>query len=300
MEKEVIRTKNGITTVDLKECHPRQLALTSKYIAPYWFEAFHTVFKYEKERGLQEVHKLTDDRRVEAGMNLYKNGHIKETVVTKHIGGDVRAVVLSENKTAEYTVIIKDYIPDKLPQTNPQRERFIANLFVDCDCSDHHLSHYKDNSSMLCKHINCILWFLMNDTRFNMPRIFISPELKMVGYQKSETEELETEIKALPLIHFSQYINILLLKKYRGLYPALGISVHKVNNKNNLEMEKPQWLTFVEITDVTKLIRGITKAYKEMARVQGKTEEQINDELDEMLLSVHPEMPKRKKWWKFW
>jgi hypothetical protein len=295
MIKDVYKSQNGKEWVEQKICHhPRQLALTSRYIAPYWFQALHNVFKYEKQRGLQEIHKLADDSRIKRGFELYKNGHITHWVVTKHRGGDVHANVLSENKKDSYTVIIKDYLPEKLPQYNYQREDFIASLFCDCGCNDHIISHYKDNSSMLCKHVCAVLWFLMNDSRFNMPRIFITPEVKMVGYQKSETDELETEIQSLPLINFSQYINILLLKKFRDMKPALGISIHKVDNKTHLEETKPIWLTYTELKEVANLIKGITKAYREMAKAEGQSDEQIIKDIDTIV-----DRPVVKKRW-FW
>ncbi len=72
MLKKVYKSKNGVEHIEEKECHPRKLSLTSKYIAPYWFQALQNVFRYEKMRGLQEIHKLVDDRRVERGFELYK------------------------------------------------------------------------------------------------------------------------------------------------------------------------------------------------------------------------------------
>jgi len=299
--KEVYKSVNGKEFVEQKECHPQQLSLTSRYIAPYWFQAFHNVFKYDKERGLQETHKLCDDSRILRGNRLYKEGHIASWVVTKHRGGDVRAIVTSEDKKTEYTVIVKDYLPPKLPQFNHEREQFIANLFVDCTCSDHQTTHYRSNSSMLCKHICAILFFLMNDKRFFMPKIFITPEEKMVGLAKSETEELETEIRAMPLVKFSQFINILLLKKFRGMEPALGFSVHRISNEDHQELTK-QWLTYTseELPDVERLIRGITKGYKAMMTSKGISDDEITGRLDK--LTERPQKTGKQKypWWHFW
>lgn len=301
MEKEIFRYKNGKMTTEYKECHPRELALTSKYIAPYWFQAIHNVFKYEKMRGLQEIHKLVDDTRIRKGLELYRKGHITTWVVTKHRGGDVHAVVLSEDKTKTYTVVVKDYLPERLPQYNYEREDFISKLFCDCTCQDHVISHYRDNSSMLCKHINAILWFLMEDKRFYMPRIFISPETKIVGYEKSDTEEIEIEIKALPLIKFTQFINVLLLKNFRGMHPALGISIHKISNETFTELGRPQWLTYTELKDVERLIRGITKGYKAMAKSHDISEAEIQKNLDRLTeRKIEPSKLEKKKWWKFW
>ena len=306
MLKDVYKSKNGEEWIERKECHPRKLALTSKYIAPYWFQALHNVFKYDKMRGLQEIHKLVDDSRIQKGLRLYREKHIATWVVTKHHGGDVHAVVTSENGEKSYTVVIKDYLPEKLPQFNYEREDFISKLFCDCTCQDHVMSHYRDNSAMLCKHVCCVLWFLMDDKRFNMPRIFITPEVKMVGYQKSETDELETNIQAMPLIKFTQFINILLLKKYRGMKPALGISIHKVSNETHQELGRAQWLTYCELKDVEKLIKGITKGYKAMAKSQEVPEQETEATLDKLIGKKPKPKPeikveqKKKPWWKFW
>ena len=277
--KDVYKIKDGVERIERKPCHPRKLALTSKYIAPYWFEAFHNVFNYDKLRGLQSIHKLTDDRRIKAGYELYRNGHIKEIVVTKHNGGDVRATVLSENNKDEYTVLIKDFLPDKLPQYTYQREEFIAKLFVGCSCNDHHMCHYKDNSSMLCKHICAVIWFLM--ARFDMPKIFYSIEDKMLGVKKSNTEEIETNIMALPLVRFTQYINILQLNNFRGMTPALGVSIHRISNEDNTEIGKAQWLTFTDNTDVLKLSNAMVKVYNSMTPQTPKIIEEKIDTIPE-------------------
>jgi hypothetical protein len=289
-EKDVFKSRDGKNWVESKECHPRQLALTSRYIAPYWYDAIKSVSKYEKERGLQEVHKLIDDRRIQNGINLHRNGHIKESVVTKHGGGDVRAIVLSEDKKTEYTVLVKNYLPETLPQYNYEREKYIANLFVDCQCSDHHLSHYRDNSSMMCKHIIAILFLLID--KFDMPKIFVLPEERITGYQKSDTEELEVNINALPLVNFRQYINILLLKKFRGVSSALGVSVHRISNDDNQEIGKPQWLTYTETEEVERLIKGISKGYREMLKSKGMSDEGI----DERLRVLTMRKPRKKRW----
>ncbi len=295
--KDVYKSENGKEWIEKKECHPQQLALTSKYIAPYWFQAIHNVFKYDKERGLQETHKLVDDGRISRGFRLYKEGHIASWVVTKHRGGDVRAIVTSEDKKEEYTVIIKDYLPPKLPQYNHEREQFIANLFVDCTCSDHQTTHYRSNSSMLCKHICSVLFFLINDKRFYMPRIFLTPEEKMMGLAKSETEELETEIRAMPLVKFSQFINVLLLKKFRGMEPALGLSIHRISNEDHQELTRPQWLTYTsqELPDVERLIKGIVKSYRTILQSQSIPEEQITERLDRLV--ERPQTQNKKRHW---
>jgi len=261
-KKEVSYFDGKNIKTKMKTCHPRRLGASSKYIAPYWFQALHNVNNYSKSRQLQEVHKLVDDRRIKAGFDLYHNGHITEAVVTKQRGGDVRAVVLSEDKKKEYTVIIKDYLAEKLPQYTHEREEYIANLYVDCTCTDHVLSHYKDNTSMLCKHIIAVLFFLIY--KFDMPRILILPEEKMMGYAKSNVEEIETDIRVLPLVKFRRFINILLLKNFRGMSDALGISIHTVNNETDKEDHKPMWLTITGKKEVTQLVHGLVVVLNRM------------------------------------
>jgi len=297
--KDVFKSEDGREWVEQKECHPRSLSLTSKYIAPYWFQAIHNVFKYDKERGLQETHKLVDDSRLIRGYKLYQEGHIASSVVTKHRGGDVRAIVLSEDKKNEYTVIVKDYLPPKLPQYNHEREQFIANLFVDCTCSDHQMAHYKDNSSMLCKHICCVLFFLINDKRFYMPRIFLTPLEKMVGLTKSDTTEIETEIRAMPLVKFTQFINVLQLNKFRGMEPALGLSVHRISNEDHSELGKPQWLTYTseELSEIERLLRGCVKVYKEILLSQQVEDSVITEKIDKLI--ERPPIKKKKFSWFF-
>ncbi len=257
----------------------------------YWYKAILNVAHYQKRRDLQEVHKLIDDRRVTKGLELYRNKAIIKNTVTTHRGGDVHAVVQSEKNN--YTIIIKNYLPETLPQRLYEREEYIADLYVDCTCQDHIMSHYRDNSAMLCKHICAVLYFLIH--QFNMPKIFLTPEEKMLGYKKSNTIELETDIKALPLIKFTQHINILLLKEHRGMESALALSIHRVNNETHVEDYKPQWLTYCELPDVMKLIKGITTAYKEMASSKGVSEEEIQ-------VTLHKLFPiqKKKWWWNLW
>jgi hypothetical protein len=297
--KEVYKIdKDGNKTMEMKECHPRQLPLTSKYIAPYWFEAFQNVFRYQKRRDLVEVHKLVSDDRIKRGLDLYREKKIQHNVVTTVNGGDVHASV------GEYTVIMKNFLPPKLPQYNYEREEYIANLFVSCNCKDSQMGRYRDNASLICKHVAATIWYLQAE--FNMPVIFVSPEAKALGYTKSDTVELATDIKALPLVKFTQYINILLLKKYRGISPALGISIHRINNETNKEESRPQWLTYTQLKEVESILRGISKAYRAMAKNGGIDDESMDITLA-MLTGINPESikslmkkPEKKPWYQFW
>ena len=261
-KKEVSYFDGKDIKTEMKTCHPRKLNASNKYIAPYWFQALHNVNNYSKSRQLQEVHKLVDDRRIKAGFDLYHHGHIAEAVVTKERGGDVRAIVKSEDGKHDYTVIIKDYLTEKLPQYTHEREEYIANLYIDCTCTDHVLSHYKDNTSMLCKHIIAVLFFLIN--KFDMPKILIIPEEKLVGYAKSDIEEIVTDIRVLPLVKFRRFINILWMRNFHGMKNALGISIHTVNNETDKEDHKPMWLTITEKKESIQLIHGLVTVLNRM------------------------------------
>jgi len=299
MKKEVYTIRGKDVKVEMKECIPRALPFSSRYIAPYWYAAIRNVFEYDKIRGLQTIHKLTSDDRIWAGYQLYKNGHIKEAVVTKYAGGDVRAIVLSEDGKNEYTVIIKNYLPDKPPQYNFEREEFIANLLVSCTCPDATISKYKDNSSMIDKHVAAILWFLID--KFDMPRIFILPEEKMIGYQKSKPEELEVNINVMPLIKFRQFINILLLKEFKNIKTSMSLSVHRISNETDTEMSRPIWLTLSELDEAKKLLRGIYKGYVGMAKSRGQSDEEIYKTISEFIdILPREQIIQKKHWWKTW
>jgi len=298
VEKEVFKFKGDECKIEIKPCHPRKLGLTANWVAPYWWEAFRNVFMYEKRRDLQDVHKLVDDRRIRKGLELYRNKHILENVVTKHNEGDVHAQVKSQKGDKMYRVMIKNYLPYRLPQYTFEREEYLANLVVTCQCDDHAIGRYRDNSSILCVHSCAVIWFLIE--KFNMPKIFIMPEERVCGWQKSEPEDLEVEIRALPLVKFTQHLNILLLKKYRGMKAALGMSLHKVDNTTHKEESKPQWLTFTEPNDVERIIRGTVKAYRGMMKDRNAEQDEIEHRIRELCEIKIPEQkpPEKKPLWR--
>lgn len=305
-KKKVYKYKNGVLKVEEKVCHPKALPSQIRYLAPYWHQAFENVLRYQKQRNLQEVHKLVDNSRIEKGLELYRNGHISEIVVTTENQGDVNAIVLSEDKKIRHRVVMKNFLPEKekFPQYNHEREQYITDLLVTCSCDDHMINRYSSNVSTLCKHCCAIIWFLI--FKHDMIKIFITPEERAVGYQKSDVEELDIEIRALPLVKFSQHLNILLLKKYQGMYPALSLSLHRVNNITHCEESKPNWLTYTELKDVERIIAGVSMAYRHMLESRNVPGNEINKKFCS-LLKVKPEfveksaevLPK-KKWWMFW
>jgi len=97
-----------------------------------------------------------------------------------------------------------------------------------------------------------------------MPKIFIKPEELICGYIKSDIEEIETDIRVLPLVKFRRFINILLLKNFRGMNNALGISIHTVNNETDKEDHKPMWLTITEKKESIQLIHGLVTVLNRM------------------------------------
>lgn len=298
-QKEVIKIKNGEMKVELKECHPRQLPLSSQYIAPYWFKALQNVNKYSKKRELREVHKLTSDDRIAGGLKIYREKKILENTITRVRGGDVHAVVQASNGKDKYTVIVKNYLPEQLPQYVHEREEYLANLYVDCSCKDFSMGKYKDNASMLCRHVCAVLWQLIFE--FDMPRIFLTPEQKMLGVQKSDVVEIATRINALPLVKFRQYLNILLLKKYRGMDTAFSLSIHKIDNETNKEPYKPNYLTFTELDDVERICKGVFDAYYLMLRDHFIPEAEIQQKIKTVIGEwIVQEEKQPSKWWQFW
>jgi len=273
--KTIYRFSKNKSWIEHKDCVPRKLPLSSRYIYRYWWDAIRNVYNYEKQRGLNEIHKLISDDRIKTGLKLYRENHIIDYTVTKEAGGDARATVLSEDKKKQYTVVIKNYLPEKLPQYVYERENFIANMHTDCTCQDHIIGHYKDNSSLWCKHITAVLWLLQD--KFDMPKIFVMPEERVTGYKKSDVEELAVNIKAMPLLKYSYYVNILLLKKFRAMKPAVGFSIHKEYNPpyGKGEVGKPLWLTFTEPKEIERMIEALRKAHERM-------------------------IGKPKRWWQIW
>lgn len=311
-KKTVYYLKDGKIESHEKECRPRTLQLTSRYIMPYWFDALRNVFEYEKKREFTEAHHLIDDSRIAKGLELYRNNAVIDATITTVNGGDVRASVKGDKGI--YTVVIKNFLPidGKPPQYNYQREQFWTNLYVDCNCPDHQIGgHYKDNASLICGHATCVLWYLID--KWNMPKVFISAEERFLGFKRSDAEEIETNIPSMPLIKFRFYINILLLKQFRNMLPGLGISVHRISNDDDSEFGKPIWLTLIESKDVERLIKGISKVYMAMEKSHDKAPEEINErfytilgikpkiieKIVEKVITKEVERP-RRKWWRFW
>ena len=264
-KKKIFYHKNGNLTVKEKTCHPKGLPSKIRYIAPYWHLAFESVLHYQKERGLQEIHKIVDTSRIEKGLELYRKGKIKEITVTTAFQGDVNALVESEDGKKQYRIVMKNFLPEKgkLPQYNFERERFISEFLVTCSCDDHILGRYSSNVSILCKHCMAIIWFLIDN--YDMPKIFIRPVEMICGYKKSDIEEIEVEIATLPLVKFRRFINVLLMKNFRGMKAALGISIHTVNNETDREDNKPMWITFCNKKDVVRLVQGLTSVLNKMS-----------------------------------
>ncbi len=263
--KKIYKHKNGLFTVEDKTCHPKGLPSKIKYIAPYWHLAFENVLRYKKERGLQEIHKIVDNSRIEKGLELYKQDKIKEITITTAMQGDVNALVESEDGKKQYRIVMKNFLPekDKLPQYNFERERFISEFLVTCSCDDHIVGgRYSSNVSILCKHCCAIIWFLIDN--YNMPKIFIKPEETICGYKKSDIIEIETNIEALPLVKFRRFINVLLMKNFRGMKDCLGLSIHTIDNETNTEKYKPIWLTYTNKNDVKKMINALNSVLNGM------------------------------------
>jgi len=296
--KKVYKIKNGLETSEMKECRPRELPLSSKYIEKWWFDAIRCVYEYEKQRGLVGRHLMFSDDRISSGLKLYREKHITEITITTENGGDVLGYVTSEDETDKYVVVIKNFSPISPTNFAYQRETFISNLQISCSCSDHMLSRYRENASLCCKHISSIFWMLQ-EPRWHMPKIFITPEERIVGIAKSDTTEIETEIRAMPLVKFTQFINVLQLNKFRGMEPALGLSVHRISNEDHSELGKPQWLTYTstELSEIERLLRGCVKVYKEILLSQQVESSVITEKIDKLV--ERPQIEKKKRFWFF-
>jgi len=48
--KKIYRFKNGKKWSEDGKCTPQKLAISSRHIYPYWYDAIKKVFDYEKER----------------------------------------------------------------------------------------------------------------------------------------------------------------------------------------------------------------------------------------------------------
>lgn len=281
--KKIIHFKGNEMKESYGGCNNIPLAPSSEFVESYWWEIIKDVFSYEKERnaGLQEIHKLITDDRILKGLELYKSGKVKEGAITDV---DVRATVSGED--GEYNVILKNWKPDKLLRYRYEMERYIAELFVDCSCKDHTINgHYRNNSSLFCKHISAVIWKLIIENNF--PKILLTPiEKKEDWYDKSKTVELATGIYGVPMKQFNQFINILVLRDFKGIPTSLAYSIHKEPNKGYEKLYpdgiKPTWITFLEPGAVKTLLEANLKGYIEMLASRGNTEEQIKKEIKDL------------------
>ena len=294
-EKKVIKFKGKEKTEEMCKPNPIKLEVASKYIESYWWEIIRDVFSYEKERnaGLQEIHKIFTDDRVLKGLELYREGKIKEGAITDV---DVRAVVSGNGK--EYTVTLKNWKPEKLLRHRYEIERYISELFLDCQCQDHIIHHYKSNSSLACKHICAVIWMLQEE--YNMPKFLITPkEKKDDWYEKSKTMELETGLYGVSMKQFSQFLNILVLRDFRGIPTSLAYSIHKEPNKGyEAKYPKgipPTWITFDNPEAVEKLIKANIRGFAEMLASRGNTEEDIKKAINELIPTKNGEIKEEVK-----
>jgi len=264
--KEIAYYKNGkLEKTKETECHPIGLAPASTTIQREWYDVIQEVFHYDKKRGadLQEIHKLFLDDRIKLGHELYKKGHITELVKTDV---DVRASVKSENGEQTYTVVIKNWKPQEMLRRRYEMVHYMEKLFVDCLCEDHVTrGHYASNSSLICKHISAVMWFLQNEDA--MPKIFELGIERAVGYQKSKPNEILTKLYGLPMKKFTPFLNVLLLEEFKGIPNALSVSIHRELNepeRYGKEPYKPIWITFTEPEQVEKIIEALRKGHAEM------------------------------------
>lgn len=277
MKKKITHLKDGKETVSWGECNNIHLPVASKYIEKFWWEIIKDVYSYERARnaGLQEVHKIFTDDRILAGLELYKNGKVDKDIAITDV--DIRAKIEGEEGT--YTVILKNWKPEKLLRHRHEIEQYIAELYSSCNCLDCQINgHYRNNSTLYCKHLCGVLWLLME--KYNMPKFFIRPEEQQY-YQKSNNLDLVKNLKCLPMKKFTPHLNVVALREFRDIPTSLSLSIHRIPNKG-YEKDYPNgipnvWITLTEPDDVEKLIKANIKGLVEMLASRKNTAEQINE-----------------------
>ncbi len=274
--KKIIHFKGSEKTISYGGCNRVKLAPASYVVEKYWYEIIKDIFEYEKERGagLQEVHKLFNDDRLLQGLKLYKEGKVVEGAVTDV---DVRAQVEGSSGKM-YTVTMKQWKPEKMLRHRYEMERYLSEMFIDCQCQDHIIHHYRSNSSIVCKHIAAVLWKLQEE--YDMPKFLITPKEKEDDYyEKSKTKEIERGLYGLSMKQFSQYLNVLILRDFKGVPSSLAYSIHKEPNKGYEKMYPnqitPTWITFDNVETVERLIKSNIRGYVEMLASRKNSHEDI-------------------------
>ncbi|HDI03144.1 MAG TPA: hypothetical protein ENF67_01215 [Candidatus Pacearchaeota archaeon] len=291
MLKKVEKYKEGKKVKEeMKECHPLNLKPASKFIEPIWYDCIKEIFSYEKHPALFSQHLLFLDDRIEEGLRLYRENKIKELVKTKN---DVMALVESSSQEGKlHRVVIKGWFPEKLIRFRYEIIKYLENLTVSCDCEDFMINgKYRTNCSLVCKHISAVFWWLMQEAE--MPKFFITPEEKEKGwYEKSKALEIATHLEGVSMKKYTPWLNVLLLKDFKGIPTSLALSIHREATEERYRKEyKPVWLTFSETETVEKLIRAIVQGYIEMLVSRGKSEEEIKKAVSNLV----PFVPKERK-----
>ena len=272
--KEVSYYKGGkLEKTKDAECNPLTLAPASETIQREWYDVIQEVFHYDKKRGadLQEIHKLFLDDRIEKGYEIYKQGHVTQLVKTDV---DIRASVKSSDGSKHYTVIIKNWLPEVQPRRRYEMVHYMEKLFIDCSCEDHTTNgHYRSNSSLCCKHIAAVLWFLQNEDA--MPKIFELWNERTLKYKKSRPNEILSKLYGLPMKKFTPYLNVLNLKKFKEIPDSLSLSIHRELNEPDRygkEPYKPTWITFTQPDDVLKIIEALQVGHAKMLECRQLTD----------------------------
>lgn len=298
MKKKITHIKEGNVEISWEECNNIHLPSASAYIEQYWFEIIKDIYSYERARnaGLQEVHKLFTDDRIVAGLEIFNEGNTEKNTTITDV--DVRANI--KGNVENYTIILKNWKPEKLLRHRHEIEQYIAELYASCTCKDCQINgHYRNNSALMCKHICSVLWLLQE--KYNMPKFFIKPDEKDY-YKKSENLDLVKNLKGLPMKQFSQHLNIVALRDFKGTPTSLSYSIHKIPNKGYESTYpngmKPTWITLTNPEDVEKLIKANIKGYVEMLASRKNSVEDINKAIKnlipEAILNMQPEKKEKK------
>lgn len=267
------------------ECNNIFLPAGSEYFEEYWLECLREIHHYQKKPVLFSQHLLITDDRLKKGLEIYQGKNIKELVKTDV---DIRGIIKSRTeKDKEHDVVIKNWKSTELLRYKHQMISYLEDLTVSCSCKDFIINgKYRNNCSLLCPHISAVLWWMMDNT--TIPKFLITPkEKKDDWYEKSKTVELETGLYGVSMKQFQQFLNVLVLRDFRGISTSLAYSIHKEANKGYESKYpngiKPTWITFDNIEAVEKLIKANIRGLVEMLASRGNSEKDIKEAINKLI-----------------
>lgn len=277
-EKKVEYFKNQEKTSEkVAGCNRLVTASASEYVVPIYYDCLKEIFDYQKKPVLFSQHLLFLDDRLKKGLEIYRNKKITSMIRTNV---DIFATVSSRTeKDKEYDVVLKTWLPEKMPRHRHEIIEYLENLTVSCSCKDFIMNgKYRNNCSIICPHIAAVLWFLIQED--SMPKFLRTQEEYQKGYyENSKTVELDNEIYGVPMKMFDTFLNILALREFKEIKTSVSLSVHRKPKEEYKDRYpegiKPVWITFAETEDVERVIKALVKGYVEMLASRQNTAEDI-------------------------